>query len=169
MIDYDNDFGGLPALGLGDDMEPHCPHCLEQFDFARAKMERKDNVMHCRCPDCGQWSIMPPVWETASALSFPPHGKVLDKTDIMRLIQHCDEAQTEIVASILVKMATTKAQRWSGRMTFVLDYHRGFLGDMEVNRHEIVRLNTRRKAEGGRHCNSGCRQPDLPRPPKHGA
>jgi len=148
MIDYDTDFGGLPALVLGNGMEPHCSQCLEQFDFARAKMKRIDGVMHCRCPDCCKWSIMPPAWETASApLSFPPHGKVLDKADIMRLIQHCDEGQTEILGTILVKMATTKAQRWSGRMTFVLDYHKGFPGDMEVNRHEIVRLNTLRKDE----------------------
>ncbi|MBB5348703.1 hypothetical protein JWG42_07650 [Desulfoprunum benzoelyticum] len=145
MIDFDNDLGGLPALVLGDGMESHCPHCLEQFDFARAKMERIDGVMHCRCPDCCKWSIMPPAWETASALSFPPPGKILDQTDILRLIQHCDETQTEILAGILVKMATTKAQRWSGRITFVLDYHLGLLGDMQVNRHEVVRLHSPRK------------------------
>jgi hypothetical protein len=147
MIDYGNVFGSLPALGLGDGMEPHCPHCLEQFDFARAKMERIDGVMNCRCPDCCQWSIIPPAWETASARSFPPHDKMLDKSDIMRLIQHCDEAQTEILGTILIKMAATKAQLWSGRITFALDYHRGLLGDMQVNRHEIVRFNTLRKAK----------------------
>jgi len=148
MIDYDNDFGGLPALGLGDDMEPLCPHCLEQFDFARAKMQRVDGIMHCRCPDCSKESILPSVWETASTLSFPPHGKVLDRADIIGLLHHCDDAQIEIIGNILVKMATTKAQRWSGQMTFVLDYHLGLLGDMKVDRHEIVRLNAKGKAAG---------------------
>lgn len=148
MIDYANEAGIQPALVLGDDLEPHCPGCLEQFDFARAKMERVAGVMHCRCPDCGKETILPPAWETASALSFPPHGKVLDQTDIIGLLQHCDTAQIETLGTILVKMAATKVQRWSGRMTLVLDYRLGRLGDLEIDRHEVVRLNARRQ-DGG--------------------
>ncbi len=61
------------------------------------------------------------------------------------LLQNFDASQLEIFSGIAVRMAGIKAEGWTGQTTFVLNYHVGGVGDMQVNRGEIVRLQKKRK------------------------
>ena len=66
------------------------------------------------------------------------------KSDLIRIIDNFDEAQLEILGGVIVRMASVKAESWTGQLTFILNSHQGSVGDMHVNRGEVIRLQKKR-------------------------
>jgi len=74
----------------------------------------------------------------------------LTENEISKLLRNFDETQLEIMAGIAVRIASVKAERWSGQITFVVNASQGGFGDMQINRGEIMRIGkTRRVRSGG--------------------
>jgi len=65
--------------------------------------------------------------------------------DLQRLWQNLDDDQQEIIAGIVLRMASAKAERWTGQVSFIVNFGQGGIGDMQVNRGEVVRLQKKRK------------------------
>lgn len=69
--------------------------------------------------------------------------------DLQRLLSNLDDAQTEIIAGIAVRIATAKSEKWTGQITFVVNVGQGGFGDMSVNRNEVVRVQKKRTVRSG--------------------
>jgi len=73
----------------------------------------------------------------------------LSETDLQRMISNMDHSQLEILSNIALRIASAAAERWTGQITFSVNMHMGGLGDMGVNRGEVVRLQKKRGVRSG--------------------
>ena len=62
-----------------------------------------------------------------------------------RLVANFDEAQIEVLAGVAVRLATIKAEQWTGSLTIQINATQGSAGDMHVSRSEIVRLTGKKR------------------------
>jgi len=62
------------------------------------------------------------------------------KSDLQQLIDNCDDDQCEIIAGIVLRVMSIKAERWTGNLALSLNAVSGVVADMHVNRGEVVRL-----------------------------
>lgn len=63
-----------------------------------------------------------------------------DYKDLEMLLRNFDEEQLEIITCIAARMAAAKSDRYTGKTVFELNTNQGGLGDMRVDRSEVVRL-----------------------------
>lgn len=62
------------------------------------------------------------------------------RADLQQLIANCDDDQCEILAGIVLRVMSIKAERWTGNLALSLNAVSGVVADMHVNRGEVVRL-----------------------------
>ena len=63
--------------------------------------------------------------------------------DLKRLLENFDAEQIEVMEAIAVRVAGIKVERYTGEVSFSLNANQGAIGDIQVNRREIVRLKKR--------------------------
>ena len=66
-------------------------------------------------------------------------------TELNKLMSNFDDTQLEVLAAIVVRMAGLKAERWTGKVSFELNSNLGSLGDLHVNKGEIVRFGGKKR------------------------
>ena len=65
--------------------------------------------------------------------------------DLEKLLKNLGNDQLEIIAGIALRMAEISSERWTGKITFDINVNQGGIGDMHVNRGEVVRIKKTRQ------------------------
>ena len=60
--------------------------------------------------------------------------------ELEQLIDNFDREQLEALTGIALRMATAKADSWTGKINFELNVSQGGLSDMHVHKGEVVRF-----------------------------
>ncbi|MCK5219104.1 hypothetical protein KAR10_06265 [bacterium] len=69
----------------------------------------------------------------------------MDLRELNNLLTNFDPMQLECLGNIAVKMATVKADSWTGKVLFEIDINQGGIRDLSCNRNERIRLTKKRK------------------------
>ena len=60
--------------------------------------------------------------------------------ELEALLRNMGDDQIAVIAGIAVRLATASSERFTGKISFETNMNQGVVGDMHVNRTEIVRI-----------------------------
>ena len=71
-----------------------------------------------------------------------------NRKELQRLIENLNDPDVDVVASIVLRMMTVTAEKWTGKIAFELNANQGAFGDTHVNKSEIIRRGKVRGVRG---------------------
>jgi len=74
---------------------------------------------------------------------------IVELTDLMKLLGNFAPDQVDALSIVAVKMATIRAENWTGEVSFSLNANQGAVGDVHINRREVVRIGTKKRGVRG--------------------
>lgn len=65
--------------------------------------------------------------------------------DLVSLLDNFNDQELEIIAGIVLRMASVKSEKWSGKLNFGLLAKGGGFADAEVDRSEKIKFSRKRR------------------------
>jgi hypothetical protein len=73
----------------------------------------------------------------------------MELRELVKLLGNFAPDQVDALAIVAVKMATIRAESWTGEVSFSLNANQGAVGDVHVNRREVVRIGMKKRGVRG--------------------
>ena len=73
----------------------------------------------------------------------------MELRDLMKLLGNFTPDHVDALAVVAMKMASIKAESWTGEVSFYINSLQGEVGDVQINRREVFRINTKKRGVRG--------------------
>ena len=73
----------------------------------------------------------------------------MEYDDFCILLRNLAPDQIDTLATIAIRVATIRAEGWTGEITFSVNSNQGSICDVHVNRREVVKIGTKKRGIRG--------------------